>query len=614
MCGIAGYIGTKTLAQKNIISTLELMKNRGPDSQDYKIFKEEKKNIYLLHSRLNILDLHERSNQPLTYKNLTIIFNGEIYNYLELKKLLKKKNVKFDSQSDTEVLLKGYFIYGNFFFKMLEGMWSLAIWDNNKKKLILSRDRFGEKPLYIFKSNNGIYFGSEIKFIKQLINKKFKINTNKLLSYIFLGYKSLKKNSDTFYNGVSEFPLSSILEIKNRHKLNFKKYWKLTYKPKKISLKKIIKKSKRLLLKSINLRLRSDVPIAFSLSGGVDSSAIVSVASKKNKKKIKTYSIVDFAKEYNEIKNIKKNIKTLGCKNQLIYVKNKKIVLNDLSKLIKYHDAPISTINYFVHHYMMKQISKDGYKVVISGIGADEIYSGYYDHTLQYLYETRNDKNFNIFLNNWKAKTLKYIKNPIFKDYNLYIKNPIFRKHIYDFHETKLKYLKKNCSKNFFRFKEKSFSKSLLRNRMLNELFVEGVPICLQEEDLNSMYFSVENRSPFLDKNLVEFMYTVPSKYLIQKGIVKFILRQSMKNIVNKDILNDTRKVGFNYSIESLINFNSAKFKNEILNKNNLIYKYIHFENFKKLINNKNSLQSNTKFIFNVINACLFLKNYQNEK
>lgn len=125
-----------------------------------------------MHSRLNILDLNQRSDQPFTYNNLTIVFNGEIYNYLELKKLLKKNKVKFNTESDTEVLLKGYAYYGKSFFNLLEGMWAIAIWDDNNKKLILSRDRFGEKPLYILKNKNGVYFGSEIKFIKQLLEKK----------------------------------------------------------------------------------------------------------------------------------------------------------------------------------------------------------------------------------------------------------------------------------------------------------------------------------------------------------------------------------------------------------------------------------------------------------
>ena len=614
MCGIAGYIGTKTITNKYIRKTLYLMKNRGPDSQNFIEFKNKKKNVYLLHSRLNILDLHERSNQPFTYKNLTLVFNGEIYNYLELKKKLERNKIKFQTKSDTEVLLKGYFFYGKKFFNMMEGMWALAIWDNNRKKLILSRDRFGEKPLYVHKIKNGIYFGSEIKFIKQLLNKKIKINSQTLLNYIFLGYKSIRKNFETFYEGVFEFPSSSILEIRNKYKLNYKRYWKLKYKPKEQSLKKIIVKSKNLLLKSIKLRLRSEVPIAFALSGGIDSNSIVSVANKSIKKRIKTYSIIDTNKEYSEIENINKTINFLKCENKKIILNKKKNILKDLSNLIKYHDSPISTINYFIHHYMLNQISKDGFKVVVSGIGADEIYSGYYDHTLQYLYEVRKNRNFKNFLNNWKSKSFKYIKNPIFQNYNLYIKNPKYRKHIYDFNNTKSKCFKKSLSKKFFEFKEKNFTKSLLRNRMLNELFFEGVPICLHEEDLNSMYFSVENRSPFLDKSLVEFLYTVPNKYLIQDGFTKFILRQSMKKIVEKSILQDTKKVGFNYSITSLINFNSLKFKREFENKKNLIYKYVEFENFTKLIKDKNNLLLNAKFVFNVISASLFLKNYHNEK
>lgn len=128
-----------------------------------------------------------------------------------------------------------------------------------------------------------------------------------------------------------------------------------------------------------------------------------------------------------------------------------------MSNLIKYHDSPISTINYFVHHYMMKLISKDGFRVVVSGVGADELYTGYYDHSLQYLYETRKQSNFDKYLEDWRSKILKHLKNPIFKDHSLYINNPKFRKHIYDFSESKIKYLNHLPSKNFLNLKKNSF-------------------------------------------------------------------------------------------------------------------------------------------------------------
>ena len=171
------------------------MKNRGPDSDGHIKFydKKNKLKVNFLHSRLNIIDLDNRSNQPFTIENLTIIFNGEIYNYLELRKELISKGVKFQTQSDTEVLIQSYKYFGINFFKKIEGMWSFAIWDNKKKQLILSKDRFSEKPLYVYKNKQGIYFGSEIKYLKSLSGKKFKIDEGHLVRYLIQGYKSLYK-------------------------------------------------------------------------------------------------------------------------------------------------------------------------------------------------------------------------------------------------------------------------------------------------------------------------------------------------------------------------------------------------------------------------------------
>ena len=244
MCGIAGYLGRKKISKKLIQKTLKLMKNRGPDNQSYKLYRVFDLNFYMLHSRLNIIDINKRSNQPYIFKDHAIIFNGEIYNYLELKKDLKRKGVKFSTNSDTEVLLKSYLFYGLKFLKKLEGMWSFVILNRKNDQVLMSRDRFGEKPLFYSFEKNELYFGSEIKFIKSLSNKKFKIDDNHLFKYLFLGYRSINKNYDTYFKKIKEFPKSSYLILNKNLKLNFKKYWYLKYKPRKMLLKTAIKKNK----------------------------------------------------------------------------------------------------------------------------------------------------------------------------------------------------------------------------------------------------------------------------------------------------------------------------------------------------------------------------------
>ena len=220
MCGICGFISKKKLIRNNAIAnTLDLMKNRGPDYNSSYTQIVDDKNISLLHSRLKIIDIHSsRSNQPYRYKNFILIFNGEIYNFIELRNKLKKI-FKFDTSSDTEVLLKSYIAYGKKCVDHLEGMWSFAIWDIKKKSLFLSRDSFGEKPLFFYYSKDGFFFGSEIKYIKSLCEKNFTLNKAQVKKNLFLGYKSLNKTTDTFYDKI--FSLENGTNLTLDLKLNF---------------------------------------------------------------------------------------------------------------------------------------------------------------------------------------------------------------------------------------------------------------------------------------------------------------------------------------------------------------------------------------------------------
>ncbi len=608
MCGIAGYLGRKKISKKLIYKTLNLMKNRGPDNQNYKLYRVFDLNLYMLHSRLNIIDINKRSNQPYFFKDYAIIFNGEIYNYLELKHDLKKKGIKFSTNSDTEVLLKSYLFYGLKFLKNLEGMWSFVILNKKKQQVLISRDRFGEKPLFYTFKKKELYFGSEIKFIKSLSNKKFKINDDHLIKYLFFGYRSIHKSYDTYFKKIKEFPKSSYLILNKTFKLNFKKYWHLKYKPRKILLKTAINKIIKLLKNSIKIRTRSDVPIAFSLSGGIDSNVLAGITKKKLNKNIKCFSIIDKDKRYNEKKNIEITKNFLKCS-----IKNikppKTNSLKKLERLIEYHDSPVSTINFLVHSYLTEKVSKKNFKVLISGVGADEIFSGYYDHTLQYLYEIRNLNTFEGEFKNWKEKIQVHIRNSTFKSGKLYFENVKFRDHLYNFYQKKLLFLKDKNKLNYNMFYEKNFTKSLMRKRMLNELFFESVPNILKEEDLNCMNNSIENRAPYLDRRLIEFLFTIPSIMLINKGFTKFLLRMAGRKFVHKKILNDTRKIGFNYSIHSIINLKSKKFKNEFLSEKNKIFKFLNFKKFKTSFS-KNEIQNDEKFIFNFISASLFLKRF----
>jgi len=604
MCGIAGYIGKNQINPSILNKTLVLMKNRGPDFQDYKEFQVQDTFIYLLHSRLKIIDLDKRSNQPFTIDNCTLIFNGEIYNYVELKKQLEIDGVVFRTSSDTEVLLRYYLKYGEKCVHYFEGMWSFCIYDANKKKLFLSRDRFAEKPLYYLETANGLFFGSEIKFIKALCQKQLSVNNNHLLRYLVNGYKSLYKIEETFFLEIRElrYAQNMIIDIPLTKKIN--RYWKpevdINH---QLTLEEAIEGTKHHFIESMKIRLRSDVPLAFCLSGGVDSAAIASVASKEFGYDIATFSIIDSDERYNEYDNIKATIDDLDCKHTLIELEHAN-TLEQLQKLITYHDAPIATISYLIHSFLSKEINNNGYKVAFSGTSADELFTGYYDHFNLHLYEMRNSVDYPGYLANWKANTGKFVRNPYFSNPELYFENPDIRKQIYLNNEIFASKLSKHFKEDFI---EENFCSSLLKNRMLNELFHEATPVILHEDDLNSMRYSVENRSPFLDSHLFKFAYSIPNKLLIKDGYGKYILRESVKGILNDTVRLDRRKKGFNASIKSLINFNSKEQKDYLLT-DSPVFDLVDRKKISDIFEMEDMPNSYSKFLFNFINVKMFLE------
>ena len=607
MCGIAGYIGSSKISNQSIKKTLLLMKNRGPDFQNY-VEINEKKKIYFLHSRLSIIDLNKRSNQPYYSDGVYIIFNGEIYNYIELRNLLLKKKIKFKTNSDTEVILKYYKYYGIDCLKYFEGMWSFAIYDFKKKLVFLSRDRFGEKPLYIFKNkDNSFFFGSEIKFIRSLSRTKFEINENKINSFLNFGYKSLYKKKELFFKDVKEVSSGEYIIINQDNQIKQKRYWTPDIKiDNKLTINDRIQETKKKLIQSLKLRTRSDVPIAFTLSGGIDSASLVSIASKELDLKIKTYSIIDNDERYNESKNINKIVEDTCCKNKKINLSNENNLKN-LLDVIDYNEKPMSSIAQYNHSILMRQINKDGFKVCINGTMSDELFAGYFDHHLMYFSSIQKENNFQNEYKVWKERILPSIRNAYFKRFDLYIKNKNFRRHIYDGHSELKVYL--NLKKKYL-FKEDNYHKDLLKNRMLNEIFTENTPPILDNEDLNSMRYSIENRSPFLDTEIFNFMFSTPTKFYIKDGFKKFILRKSMEGIVKDEILWDINKKGFNANITSLFNFKSKKFKDYVLDKNSSIYDFVNYNKFKKLLLLEKYPNSLSKFIFNVINCKVFLDKF----
>ncbi len=603
MCGIAGYIGRKPVDESRIALTLGAMKNRGPDHRDWCSFLKGDLRTVLLHSRLGIIDLDARSNQPFTIGDYSLVYNGEIYNYLELREELERSGVVFTTDSDTEVLLRAYLEYGEACVEKFEGMWSFAIHDRRSGGLFLSRDRFAEKPLYWLRTADGIYFGSEVKFIGALSGIALSVNPRQILRYLVNGYKSLYKHGETFYRDIGELPYATNMRIMPDLTVNCRRYWepRCSIDP-AMTLDDAVEGARHFLTESMRLRLRSDVPLAFCLSGGVDSAALTSIAAREFNYDVHTFSIIEKDERYNEYDNIMATIEDIGCRHRLIGIPDED-PLPRLRRLIAYHDAPLATISYYVHSLISEEIARSGFRVAFSGTSADELFTGYYDHYLLHLQEMRGNGQYGRYLSDWQEQVARFIRNPLLKDPNLYEENPGYREHVYDDSSLWVRYI----TADFYDpFREEIFCDSLLRNRMMNELFHEATPVILHEDDLNSMLFSVENRSPYLDSRLFAFAYSIPAEHLIREGYNKYVLRQAVRGTLNDKVRLDRQKKGFNASIHSLVDFDRKEVRDELLAEGP-IFDYVNRDMMERLFDEKPTANSASKFLFNFINARIFL-------
>lgn len=607
MCGIAGYIGGKPLNNDCLKKASQVLSHRGPDGEGFFCNNTQDQCVSLVHRRLAIIDLSSRSDQPFHYNDTVLIYNGEIYNYLEVRKDLEVLGHKFKTTSDTEVLIHALYEWGENALNKLDGMWSFAWYNKQNNVLLLSRDRFGEKPLYLWNTDNGLFFASEIKGLAALAGRWPNINDKHLIRYLVNGYKCLYKTKETFFHKIEQVPSGTYIKINSRKINPPTKYWSPSFiEDKNLNYKDCVQQTKENIIDVVRLRMRSDVPVAFCMSGGIDSNTLISVASKILGHDVHGFTIVNEDKRYDEQTLVDQAVKELDIKHTPINL-SKKNFLTNMRLLVKAHDAPISTISYYVHWLLMENIKKCGYKISISGTGADELFSGYYDHHLLYLASISDDKSlFNQSVYNWKNYIFPHVRNKYLQNHKRFINNPNFRNHIYS---------GKNFSDVLYEFDietfhEKIFPTSLLRKRMLNELFEEVVPVILNEDDLNAMFYSIENRSPFLDRKLFETSLKFQTKYLIKDGKTKSILREAMKNIVPDTILKARKKVGFNAPIEDLLDINNKDVREQILD-DNLIFKYVKKEAIEKKLKLKTITNSESKFLFSFLGVKLFLEEFK---
>ena len=612
MCGIAGYFGQNNISQNSIDSTLGCLINRGPESyNNLSVRVSTKINLNLIFTRLAIIDLDSRAMQPLHYKNFILVLNGEIYNYRSLRTSIETNYGPqiWKSTGDVEVALRYIYYNGIKAIKDFDGMFAIALFDTENDNLYLARDYFGEKPLYVLKTEDGIYFGSEPKAIWGLQGKQNEVNKSKIVNFLVNGYKSLFKDKDDFFEGLERVEPGCIEIINFTHSMTRKKEsYNSRNKIKTINLKpiarlEIIDNVRMIVKDAICRRLESDVPLAICLSGGIDSSLIAAIAKRDFGVSLSAYTLISNDPRYSEAEAASRIAKHIGLNHTLVNI-NPNEFFERLKKIIIYHESPLSTISYYVQSFLMEKIHQDGFKVSLMGTGADEIFTGYYDHHLLYLAEMYyKDKSvYQDAQNAWQQKISPLVRNPLYRDDRLYINKPDYRDHIY---EGSIEMQKTSRINPPTTFKEENFSSSLLRNRMLNELFFEVIPVILHEDDRNSMMYSVENRSPFLSYELLKYMLSIDDEHLIYNGLTKSLLRDAFEGYLPKDLLMSPKKIGFNASFIELCDMNSLEFQS-FMNDNSKFWEMINKSEASRIISNLGESDIYNKAAFNIVSAKIF--------
>lgn len=605
MCGIAGAFGPAPIPDTRIAAALATMQHRGPDADGRAVYQLGDRHVTFLHSRLAIIDLDPRANQPFERTGVVLTYNGEIYNYIEVRDELLMLGHSFSTQSDTEVLVAAYKEWGAGFLDKLDGMWAFALLDLEHGEVLLSRDRFGEKPLYTWMIDDTLYFASEIKTLEALTGRSADVNTEQLRRFLVNGYKCLGKSGQTYFKAIDAFPAGHCAILTRPERPATAPYWALPTAIHETSFEDAVAETRRLLTRAVETRMRADVPLAFCLSGGVDSATLAAIAAKKMGRDIHCFSIIDSDERYDESANIDAMVQHLGCKHHRVHTSTEGF-FERLCAQVKMHDAPVVTISYYMHAFLSEAIADAGYKIAISGTAADEIFTGYYDHYSMWLAGMHGQAgvDFDALVADWKSGMGAHVQNPGLQDPLAFVRNPGQRDHITLDRDLFSSFLTEPFDEPWT---EDTYTGDLLRNRMANELFTEAVPVILNEDDLNSMAVSLENRSPFLDRTLVEYLYSVPSRHLMGDGYAKRILREAGAGIVPDQVRLDTRKRGFNASINSLVDRNDPKTR-DLLLADSPVFDIVKRSAIEDFLSDDMASNSFSKFLFSFISVKLFLE------
>ena len=538
MCGINGVISKQhvQIRQHSIEKMNKTLNHRGPD--DHGVYLQE--HIGLGHTRLSILDLSSAGHQPMIYDEKVIVYNGEVYNFKEIRNALVEEGIVFHSESDTEVILKAYAFYGIEFVNQLNGMFSLAIFDPQKEKIFLIRDRYGIKPLYLYEDTETIIFSSEIKSILTQ-NVKVSIDKKAIEEYFQFHYI---RHPRTPYNEIQKVEPGYIYEI-DVHSFKVEKiqYYSIDPEPDTgIDFETASEKCEEILADSVKLRMISDVEVGLFLSGGVDSSLITALAAECTERKLKTFSIAfkgvsDF---FDESKYALEIAQKYGTDHKVLYMDFNDL-LNDLDTIVAHMDEPLADSSVFLN-YQLSKLTKEYVTVVLSGLGGDELFGGYNRHQA--------------FLIQKKLQNMKFLK--FFSKIDLLGSTRTGRYGNTIRHLAKLldsvgenaneTYLK-TISYHFLNSYDLGISHYKLENILLYDTKYYMSDNLLNFTDKMSMMHSLEIRTPFLDYRLVDYAFSLNPVFKASLFEKKIILKKIAEKYMSKDSVY-RRKQGFAAPIE----------------------------------------------------------------
>ena len=569
MCGIAGIISkTKTVSIKDTIFAMsQAIKHRGPDGEGFAFFSQAKAlsvysnetpqinkesatflfnpttsiqnldsnyDLAIAHRRLSIIDLSESGHQPMcdTNGDYWITFNGEVFNYIELREELKSKGHIFVTQTDTEVVIESYKEWGFECLQKFNGMFAFALFDKKNNQLFCARDRVGVKPFYYCNTDNTFAFSSEYKaFIKSKLIT-FEINETQQFDFIVNG--NLEDTEQSLFKGINELKPSHYLVYNlNTHTLNTINYYSL---PKKILNNKseveIIHAIEEKLVNAISLRLRSDVEVGSCLSGGLDSSIIAGVVKYlQPNKQMKLFTAV-FPNEKFDETNYAKLVSNHVSGNWQTVSPTAEDFFRDIESLNYFQDLPVWSTSTYSQHRVMKLAAENNIKVVLDGQGADELFAGYSHH---YMALWKEELGFNTL------KQISEAKETIPNAYKLFGKQ--FVKDSFGLSVNYSNYFI-NDKKQFGKSKNQKLANSL--NEQLSLDYNGKLKSFLKCEDRCSMAFGIESRVPFADDfELVNYLFSIQGKLKIKKGVSKYLLREASKSFIPQQIYNRKDKVGF---------------------------------------------------------------------